>query len=214
MKTHELIDTLSRQTTPAPKSLLRGRLLVSIVGGLVLGLVALKLTLGFRPDIGVSAAVVALKAGFSALLATVAMGAALKLARPTAAANAGTSAFGPWVVLACAAFLIAGISLMATSPEHRFEAFSGNGFPWCLILIPLFGLPCAVLLVWALKEAAPTRLALAGAGVGATSGGVGAIVYAMYCPVDAVPFVTIWYVIAIGISAALGAILGSRLLRW
>ena len=38
--------------------------------------------------------------------------------------------------------------------------------------------------------------------------------YAMYCPTDSVAFVTTWYALAIAVCAALGALLGSRLLRW
>jgi hypothetical protein len=106
------------------------------------------------------------------------------------------------------------ITLMATEPGQRFAAFTGGGFPWCIILIPLCGLPTALLLVWAMREAAPTRLALAGAAIGALSGGVGAMVYAMFCSVDSVSFVTIWYVVGIGLASALGALVGVRLLRW
>ncbi|MBL8531151.1 MAG: DUF1109 family protein, partial [Hyphomonadaceae bacterium] len=61
---------------------------------------------------------------------------------------------------------------------------------------------------------APTRLALAGAAIGAISGGVGAMAYAMYCPTDSVAFVTTWYSLAIALCAAIGAGVGSRLLRW
>jgi hypothetical protein len=65
-----------------------------------------------------------------------------------------------------------------------------------------------------MKDAAPTRLALAGAGIGALSGGIGAMVYSMFCPIDSVAFVTIWYVVGIGIASALGAFVGVKLLRW
>jgi hypothetical protein len=76
------------------------------------------------------------------------------------------------------------------------------------------GLPTAVLLLWVLKDAAPTRLMLAGASVGALSGGIGAIIYAMICSLDSIAFVTIWYVAGIGISSALGAWLGAKVLHW
>ena len=44
--------------------------------------------------------------------------------------------------------------------------------------------------------------------------GVGAVAYSMYCPVDSVAFVTTWYVIAIALCAAFGALIVSRFLRW
>jgi hypothetical protein len=65
-----------------------------------------------------------------------------------------------------------------------------------------------------MRAFAPTRLALAGAAIGAFAGGVGAMAYAMYCPTDSVAFVTTWYTVAIAVCAALGALVGSKFLRW
>ncbi|GBF58477.1 hypothetical protein PbB2_02163 [Candidatus Phycosocius bacilliformis] len=215
MTTDELIAALARSSDKAgPKRLYR-RIEIALVLGFLVGLVLLKVTMGFRPDIGVAAPMVALKAGFSALIATFAGGLALRLARPLG--DRGQLIVRLWlplIILALAALAIGAVTLLTMAPGERFAAFMGNGFPWCIFLIPLFGLPTALLLVWALREAAPTRLTLAGAAVGALSGGMGAMVYAMFCSVDSVTFVTIWYVVGIGLAAALGAILGTRLLRW
>lgn len=215
MTTDELIAALARTPETATPERLYRRIAFALVIGLVLGLVALRLFMGFRPDIGVAAPMVAMKAGFSALIATFAGGLALRLAKPVGDAK-GTVArlAGPLMLVILSAIAIGLITLMSTEPGHRFAAFTGGGFPWCIILIPLCGLPTALLLVWAMREAAPTRLALAGAAIGALSGGVGAMIYAMFCSVDSVSFVTIWYVVGIGLASALGAMLGVRLLRW
>lgn len=210
MRTDDLIDALSRELTPAPRSVLAGRVALAVGIGTLAALVILRFTLGFRPDIGVAAPVVAAKAAFSALIATVALGLAMKAARPGAGAGAAVAA----VALLVGALGVAAVSLAATDSAHRWEAWTADGFPWCVALIPLLGTPAAGLLVWALREAAPTRLALAGAAIGALSGGIGAGVYAMVCPVDSVPFVATWYVAGVAVSAALGGLLGSRLLRW
>jgi hypothetical protein len=124
-----------------------------------------------------------------------------------------------WRVGAVAAFvavaaLATGVALMGEMPERRLEAWLGGGFPWCLVLVPVLAAPTAAGLLWLMRAFAPTRLALAGAAIGAFSGGVGAMAYSMYCPVDSVAFVTTWYVVAIALCAALGAVAGSRLLRW
>lgn len=215
MTTDELIATLARAPEPARPTRFNTRIAAALIGGLVLGLILLKFTFGFRPDIGVAAPIVAFKAGLSALIATFAGGLAMTLARPL---SGGTSqikrAAGPLVVLVFACLAIGAITLVSTSSGHRFQAFTGGGFPFCLVLIPLFGLPTAALLMWVLKDAAPTRLALAGASVGALSGSIGAIVYAMFCPIDSIAFVTIWYVGGIGVASALGAWAGVKLLRW
>jgi hypothetical protein len=215
MTTDELIATLSRATSPQlPQSPLR-RLGIVCLMGCLMGLVALKLTFGFRPDIGVAAPIVALKAGMSALIATFALGLALKLARPVARGDAHVRRAGAsLLILVLGLLALGGITLFSTQSDQRLLAFTGGGFPWCILIIPALGLPAAIGLVLVFKGLAPTRLALAGASIGALSGGLGAVAYAMFCPVDSLAFVTIWYVVGIAISAALGAVIGQRLLRW
>jgi hypothetical protein len=215
MTTDELIATLARSPEPTRPNNLIMRVGIALIVGLIAALVIMKFTFGFRPDIGVAAPIVALKAGLSALIATFAGGLAMTAAKPLAQ-DAGTlkRAGGPLVVLVFASLAIGAITLLSTSPGQRFEAFMGGDFPWCIVIIPAFGLPTAALLMWVMKDAAPTRLALAGAGIGALSGGIGAMVYAMFCPIDSVAFVTIWYVVGIGIASALGAFVGVKLLRW
>jgi hypothetical protein len=104
--------------------------------------------------------------------------------------------------------------LVGLEPGDRLQAWLAGGFPSCIAGIPLLSVPIALLLIWAWREAAPTRLALAGAAIGATAGGLAAMIYALYCPIDSVAYVTTWYGVGIGLSAALGALLGTRLLRW
>jgi hypothetical protein len=215
MTTDDLISALSRTPEPVKPSMLTKRVIIALIGGLVLGLIFIKVAFGFRPDIGVAAPIVALKAGLSALIATFAGGLAMTLAKPIAHGHSKIKRAGaPLVTFVCAVLAIGAITLFSTQPGQRFEAFTGGGFPWCIFIIPLAGAPAAGLLVWALREAAPTRLALAGAAIGALSGGIGAMVYAMFCPVDSVAFVTIWYVVGIGIASAIGAFVGVKLLRW
>ena len=207
MTTDELIAILARSPEPAHPRRFKVHFALALVAGLAIGLLALKLTLGFRPDIGMAAPVVALKVGLSALIATFAGGLAIELAKPQTVGNEQTKrAASPLIALALGSVAIGAITV--------FEAFTGGGFPWCLVAIPIMGLPTALLLLWVLKDAAPTRLMLAGASVGALSGGIGAIIYATFCSLDSIAFVTIWYVAGIGISSALGAWLGAKVLHW
>jgi hypothetical protein len=81
-------------------------------------------------------------------------------------------------------------------------------------IIPLLAAPTALLLTRLLRDLAPTRLTATGAALGAVSGGIGAMAYAMYCPTDSAAFVVTWYAVGIALSAAIGAVLGTRLLRW
>jgi hypothetical protein len=68
--------------------------------------------------------------------------------------------------------------------------------------------------MWAMRELAPTRLRLAGAGTGLLAGSLGALVYSLHCPESAAPFIAFWYLLGMLIPTALGALLGPRLLRW
>jgi hypothetical protein len=84
----------------------------------------------------------------------------------------------------------------------------------CLGLIVFFGaIPFAVL-VWMLRQGAPTRLKLSGAIAGVVAGGLGAAAYAFACTSDTIPFIAVYYGAAITICAFIGAHLGPRLLRW
>jgi hypothetical protein len=65
-----------------------------------------------------------------------------------------------------------------------------------------------------MRGLAPTRLRLAGAGVGLLAGAAGAFVYAFHCPELAAPFLGMWYLLGMAIPTALGALLGPRALRW
>ena len=57
-------------------------------------------------------------------------------------------------------------------------------------------------------------VALAGAAAGLLSGTGGALIYTLHCTEMAAPFLAIWYLLGILIPAAVGALLGPRLLRW
>jgi hypothetical protein len=210
MRTDELIEALARAPEVASNAPFQRRLMIALALGSLLALGLLQLIFGLRPDIGPALPAVAAKAAFSSLIAIAAGAAALKLAKPGAR---GQPLMIAGVVMA-AGFAIAAVSLFGAQPGARLAMWLGGGLPWCVIAIPALATPLAALLVWAWREAAPTRLTLAGAAIGAFSGGVGAVVYALYCPVDSVAFVATWYGVGIGLAAGLGALLGRRLLRW
>lgn len=65
-----------------------------------------------------------------------------------------------------------------------------------------------------MRARAPTRLRLAGAAAGLAAGAVGAPVYCLHCPELSAVFVGFWYLLGMLIPAALGALLGPRVLAW
>jgi hypothetical protein len=49
---------------------------------------------------------------------------------------------------------------------------------------------------------------------GLLAGGIAATLYTLHCPEDSLLFVGVWHVAAIVLVASVGAVAGSRLLRW
>ena len=212
MKTDQLIDMLSRGVEPAEKPRWKRKLAITLLVGLVVGALLVAIGLGVRPDIGAARMPVMWKTLFSATAAVVILPLALQLMRPGRPLGWRIGAVIVFFALCALATIVA---LMGEMPERRWEAWMGGAvFPWCVVLIPVIAAPTAALLVWLMRAFAPTRLTMAGAAIGALSGGVGAMAYAMYCPTDSVAFVTTWYSLAIAVCAALGALVVSKFLRW
>lgn len=211
MKTEHLIDMLARGIEPADRKQWVWRLAASLAGGLVIAALMVVVLLGVRDDMPAARMPVMMKAMFSALAAAAVLPLAVRLMMPGRPLGWRIAAGLLFVGVAALATFVA---LMDEAPEERVRAWMGGGFPWCLVLVPVLAAPTAALLIWLIRGLAPTRLMLTGAAIGALSGGIGAMAYSMYCPVDSVAFVTTWYVVAISICAALGALIGARLLRW
>ena len=211
MKTNDLIEALARGVEPAERPRWRRNLAITLAAGLVVSMLLVAIGLGVRSDIGAARMPIMMKAAFSALCAAVVLPAVVRLMRPGRPLGWRIGAVLLFAGLCGAATVVA---LMGEMPERRFEAWMGGAVPWCVVLIPLIAAPTAALLVWFMRAFAPTRLVLTGAAIGALSGGIAAMAYAMYCPTDSVAFVTTWYALAIAACAALGALLGSRFLRW
>ena len=211
MKTEHLIDALASGVEAAERPRWRRNLAITLVVGLVVATALVAIGLGVRPDIGAARMPVMMKAMFSAACAAVVLPLAVQLMKPGRPLGWRIGAVALFVGLCAVATIVA---LMGEMPERRFEAWMGGAVPWCVVLIPILAAPTAALLVWFMRAFAPTRLTLTGAAIGALSGGVGAMAYAMYCPTDSVAFVTTWYALAIAVCAALGAVLGAKVLRW
>jgi hypothetical protein len=74
--------------------------------------------------------------------------------------------------------------------------------------------PLLAALLWMLRGMAPTRPAMAGASAGLMAGAIAGLVYSLHCPETAYAFLAVWYVAGMALMTGVGALLGSRLLRW
>ncbi|UPK38056.1 DUF1109 domain-containing protein [Bradyrhizobium sp. 186] len=84
----------------------------------------------------------------------------------------------------------------------------------CVGRILFLSLPDMILTFVFMRKAAPTQPLFAGAVLGMHSGSIGALAYTLACRNDGTAFVAIWYAVACAIMAAVGAIVGHRVLRW
>ena len=214
MRTDALIDALARgPVAPAgPGPVLR--LLLATAAGATITLAALLAGLGVRPDLGLAAAtgLFWLKLGFPALLASFALSATARLGRPAARGPAVATLSIATLLLAVE--VAAGASVAAAAPGDRATIVLGETAWACVASIAVLSLPPLAALVLALRGLAPTRLRAAGTAAGAAAGAVAAAAYALHCHEATLPFLATWYVLGIAVPAALGAVLGPRVLRW
>ena len=212
MKTDDLIKALGADTAKRPMPLGATWRLALAVAALLAASVFFPM-LGPRPDIDQAMGTMRFdfKFVFTLTLAITALVMLAAMARPGASTRIARLA-----IFAAPALLIAAVlmELMMLPSAEWGARWIGTNAKICLTSIPLIGLgPLAVFLV-ALRHAAPTRPAHAGAVAGLLAGGIAATFYAAHCIDDSPLFVATWYTIAIGVLALAGALAGRLMLRW
>lgn len=213
LKTDDLIELLAAAQRPQPRGGSWAAVTTGAAAGLVAALLLAAATLGVRPDLAASLGdpAVLLKPGLAAIVLLAAGMAAVRLSLP------GKGWSGPGLVLALASAAVALWALvdLAGRPVGEWgPCIVGRDWLLCLVVVPLLSLPAMLAIGAGMRRLAPTRLELAGTLMGLASGGAGALAFSLYCQDDTVPFVAVWYGLALGASALLGRVLGPRLLRW
>jgi hypothetical protein len=104
--------------------------------------------------------------------------------------------------------------LCHTSVWGWLSLFLGHTWLSCPGRILLIAIPILAVLMWRIRQAAPTRLRLTGAATGLASGASAAALYALGCSETSACFIVAWYSLGIAGVAAIGALLGPVLLRW
>ena len=214
MKTQDLIAVLASHPAPVQPAQSMRMLWWAGAGGVLLTWLLMLATLGLNPVLGASASNEAMfwvKLGFVVATALAGFAVMLRVAQP-----GRTVGRLRWLLGAPAAalWLIAFAVLLAAAPSERGALVFGATSILCPWLIAALSLPSFVLLLLALRSLAPTHLHAAGAAAGLLAGALGASVYQFHCPELAAPFLGLWYVIGMLIPAALGALVGPRVLRW
>jgi Uncharacterized protein conserved in bacteria len=213
MRSEDLVALLSKDVEPVKKDalarLLNGSILMALIGASVL----MAMIFGVRPDLP-SAIVTPIFWEKLAFPLTLSVGAAMatsRLSRPA------TSVGVVWalLILPIVCVWIAGIEVVCTvAPADRAAAVFGQSWRSCPFNILLLSIPGFIAIFYAVANLAPTRLRIAGAASGLLAGALATVAYCFYCPEMSPAFWSIWYLLGMAIVAAMGALLGPRLLRW
>jgi hypothetical protein len=212
METEQLIRTLAADNVHRARPV--GFVLaLALLAAAPVSLAIFLMVLGVRPD-----AMTAMHNPFFDLkfvvtlaLAISAVAISLHLSRPEASLRGWA-----WLLLIPAGILAAGIASEMMLPQRvpMMTRLIGSNSRICMTAIPLLSLPLLAGALIGLRHGAPSRPALAGALAGLLSAGLAATLYASHCTDDSPLFVATWYSIAAALVTAVGALAGSRVLRF
>ena len=212
MQTEQLIRTLAADNVHRARPV--GFVLaMALLAAAPISVAMFLATLGVRPDVmtAVHNPFFDLKFVVTLALAISAIVVSLHLSRPEASLKGWA-----WLLLIPAAILAAGIASEMMMPQRlpMMTRLIGSNSRVCMTAIPLMSLPLLAAALIGLRHGAPARPAVAGAIAGLLSAGLAATLYASHCPDDSPLFVATWYTIAAALVTAVGALAGSRVLRF
>ena len=212
METDQLIRTLAADNTHRARPV--GFVLaLALVAAAPISILMFFATLGIRPDVmtAMHNPFFDLKFAVTLALAIAATAVSLHLSRPEALLRG-------WALLLLvpAGILAAGIGGEMMMPQRlpMMTRLVGHNSRACMMAIPVISLPLLAGALIGLRHGAPTRPAVAGAVAGLMSAGLAATLYASHCTDDSPLFVATWYTIATALVTAIGALAGSRVLRF
>jgi hypothetical protein len=182
----------------------------AIAGGSVISLGFIVFSLGIRPDLQDDDVMffVLAKLLFSLLVVALSSVFLGRLSRPGFDLRS-TLALTAVPFLGVMALAVAG---MAADPNWE-QMITGDQWHACILAVPIITVVPFVVIMWAVRLAAPVNLAWVGAVAGLAASAISVTAFALHCTIDPAPFVALW----IGGTGTLcmfsGAKLGPRLLR-
>jgi hypothetical protein len=212
MDTDQLIKTLAADNAHQARPV-SFALLLALLAAAPVSIFMFAAEMGLRPDImtAMHNPFFDLKFAVTMALAAAAITISLHLSRPEASLRGFV-----WLLAIPAGLLVAGISGEMMMPQRlpMMTRLVGHNSKVCLTAVPLLALPLLAASLIGLRHGAPTKPALAGAMAGVLSSGLAATLYASNCTDDSPLFVATWYTLATIIVAAIGAVVGSKVLRF
>lgn len=213
MNTDALIRSLAGDLKPVARHAIARQIGIGLCAGGIGSVLMVGWWLGFRSDFDIAIRDYSfwIKWLYTGALAACAIVATIQLARPEP-----VRMHWLWVLALPVALLatIGVVEMMAVPSNEWLEMWLGRSWKQCPSIVMSLSVPIFIGLFWAYRRLAPTRLRLAGAVAGLTAGSLAATLYCLHCPETSAIFVLTWYTAGIASVAAIGALLGPRLLRW
>jgi hypothetical protein len=212
MDTDQLINTLAADNAhrARPVGFVLG---LALLAAAPVSLLMFFAELGVRPDVmtAMHNPFFDLKFAVTLALAAAAITVALHLSRPEASVRGFV-----WLFMVPAGLLVAGISGEMMMPQRlpMMTRLVGSNSKICMTAVPLMSLPLLAASLIGLRHGAPTRPGLEGAMAGLLSAGLAATIYASHCTDDSPLFVATWYTLSAALVTAIGALVGSKVLRF
>lgn len=213
MKTRHLVTQLSNNLVPIEPNAVAKRIGRALLHGLAASTLLLVVLYGVRGDMPAMIATPLFWAKLAFPLAIIVP--ALKLAERLGQPGVPTKLAWIKVLLPIATLWVATAAILLAAPHgYRLQLMMGSTWRVSTLNIVLLSLPPLGAAMQSMKGLAPPHAALAGAGMGLLAGAEGVLVYTLYGVEMSVPFWGVWYVLAMGITTGLGALLGLKYLHW
>ncbi|KSV75531.1 hypothetical protein N185_16965 [Sinorhizobium sp. GW3] len=210
MKTDDLIGLLAHDakvTMPLTK-----RLGLALLGALAFASFIFVAAIGVRPDIDDAVQTIRFLYKFliTICLALTAAHFLFAAGRPHVSLDNISGLLLSPALLAAAVI----VELIVLPSDQWWASMIGRNALKCLTIVPLLSVGPLCLLLMALRQGAPRHPTIAGGLAGLASAGIAATFYAANCTDDSPLFVALWYPLAISIVVAVGALCGTKMLRW
>jgi hypothetical protein len=213
MKTDDLISMLSTNVEVVDHRRVGRNIGMAVVAGAAVAVATVFFVLGPRADLTTVGTLIPalLKVVFTVIILVPASIYLIRLTRPGGERRSSAALVAlPFI----AVMLLAVLSLEFAPSSHWKATILSDEWLECLISIPLIAIVPFSVIIWAVRQMAPTDLARTGAFAGLVAGCVSATGYALHCADDSVPFFALWYGGTIALCTYAGWRLGPKLLRW
>ena len=213
MKTEDLISMLSTHVEVVDHRRVGRNIAMAVAAGAAVAVATVFFVLGPRAGLSTAGTFVPslLKVAFTFIILVPASVYLIRLTRPGGERRSSVALV---ILPFIAVMLLIALSLGFAPGSHWKGAILNDEWLECLISIPLIAILPFAVIIWAVRQMAPTNLTRTGAFAGLVAGCLSAIGYALHCADDTVPFFAMWYGGTIALCTFAGWKLGPKLLRW